>query len=394
MLVFLVALPAVAPPPAAGANLTSTIAAARKNQILYESAMRFQDGRLKDLSRRQRGARQRLAVMTARYARVATQRAALRGRIESANRSLHRILARNDQALHLDLELAEGRAASDHSSDDVTLLEQTLMANPFVERPDEAVRGSDADREASKARRISRSQLALDALRMRVRTIGRHSTSLGRGTRTSGAQGVGLAARVERLELGLKRRQAQAKRILAKRRTAMKRVVAVEREISSAKGSRDAAEALLAGEIRAMVTLAKRRAAKKTGVRPGRDGRFVWPTRGRLTQRFHAGHDGLDIAAARGTPIRAAAVGVVAYVGWNPWDQGRRAFVVMIGHPGGLETVYGHLLPKRRVTVGQLVKRGALIALMGNTGHSTGVHLHIEVIRGDRRIDPLAFLPR
>jgi murein DD-endopeptidase MepM/ murein hydrolase activator NlpD len=66
----------------------------------------------------------------------------------------------------------------------------------------------------------------------------------------------------------------------------------------------------------------------------------------------------------------------------------------MIGHPGGLETVYGHLLPKRRVTVGQLVKRGALIALMGNTGHSTGVHLHIEVIRGDRRIDPLAFLPR
>ena len=169
--------------------------------------------------------------------------------------------------------------------------------------------------------------------------------------------------------------------------------MALQREIATARSSRNAAEALLAGQIRAMGALAHRRAAKKTDVRPGRDSAFVWPARGRITQRFSAAHDGLDIAAARGSPIRAAAVGVVAYVGWNPWDRGRRAFVIVVGHPGGLETVYGHLLPIRRVTVGQLVRKGQLIGFMGNTGHSTGVHLHIEISRGFRQMNPLAFLP-
>jgi len=153
---------------------------------------------------------------------------------------------------------------------------------------------------------------------------------------------------------------------------------------------REGSEAVLGGYIRSMSTLAHKRVDKKTKLK-NMSG-FAWPVRARISQGYHRGHDGIDLVASRGASIRAMAIGIVAYVGWNPWDDGRRAFVVVIAHPGGYETVYGHLLPIRRVTVGRLVKKDQLIGHMGNTGHSTGVHLHIEVRRGFSTINPLSVL--
>ena len=132
----------------------------------------------------------------------------------------------------------------------------------------------------------------------------------------------------------------------------------------------------------------------------------MWPTRGRISQSYGCTgfylspprgscrhfHDGLDIVSYRGSPIRSAAVGVVSYIGWNPWDQHGRAFMIVVAHPGGYETLYGHVLPTRRVRVGQLVKKGEVIGYMGNTGRSTGVHLHLELRRGRTTLNPLAFL--
>ena len=154
-----------------------------------------------------------------------------------------------------------------------------------------------------------------------------------------------------------------------------------------------------------MSRLAQLRAAKKTGVRPGRNTRFVWPTRGRITQRYGCTglrsnpvrggcrfHAGIDVTAGYAAPIRAAGVGVVSYVGRNPWDRNKRAFMVVVAHPGGYETLYAHILPIRRVRVGQLVRKGELIAYMGSTGRSTGVHVHLEFRRGRTTLNPLAFL--
>ncbi len=173
----------------------------------------------------------------------------------------------------------------------------------------------------------------------------------------------------------------------------------------SAIARREGAEAALGSRILSMSVLAQRRVAKKTNVRPGRTG-FVWPARGRISQTYGCTgfplnpargscrhfHDGLDIVSYRGAPIRAAAVGVVSYIGWNPWDQHGRAFMIVVAHPGGYETLYGHVLPTRRVRVGQLVRKGEVIGYMGNTGRSTGVHLHLELRRGRTTINPLAFL--
>lgn len=102
-------------------------------------------------------------------------------------------------------------------------------------------------------------------------------------------------------------------------------------------------------------------------------------------------HDGIDIASGSGTLIRAAAGGVVAFVGYNPYDSGRdRAWVVSIGHSGSLVTWYSHLLPRYApgVRAGSRVRQGQIIGYMGNTGNSTGSHLHWEVLRGGIAVNP------
>jgi Membrane proteins related to metalloendopeptidases len=98
-------------------------------------------------------------------------------------------------------------------------------------------------------------------------------------------------------------------------------------------------------------------------------------------------HEGLDIAGRSGTPIRAAADGVVSFSGWMR-GYGR---VVKIRHDFGFETVYAHLR-RARVSVGQTVARGARIGDMGNTGRSTGTHLHYEVRVEGKPVDPMRFI--
>ncbi len=120
-------------------------------------------------------------------------------------------------------------------------------------------------------------------------------------------------------------------------------------------------------------------------------GAFIWPARGTLTSRYgwryRRQHEGIDLAAPRGTPIYAARDGVVEYSGW----KGGYGRVVFIGHGGGVTTVYGHA-SKLLVQPGQRVKKGQLIALVGCTGYCTGPHLHFEVRVNGRSVNPLRYL--
>lgn len=98
-------------------------------------------------------------------------------------------------------------------------------------------------------------------------------------------------------------------------------------------------------------------------------------------------HAGLDFAGPYGTPIRATADGVVVHAGWSN-GYGR---MVKIRHDFGLETLYGHM-SQIRVSVGQRVSRGDRIGDMGNSGRSTGTHLHYEVHVGGRPVNPMTFI--
>lgn len=117
---------------------------------------------------------------------------------------------------------------------------------------------------------------------------------------------------------------------------------------------------------------------------------LIWPTAGQITQRFHRYHEGLDIAGPTGTPILAAEDGRVIKAGWDDWGLGN---AIVLQHEDGSRTVYGHN-QRFFVRVGETVRQGQTIALMGSTGNSTGPHLHFEVIlNGGDSVDPLLFLP-
>jgi murein DD-endopeptidase MepM/ murein hydrolase activator NlpD len=98
-------------------------------------------------------------------------------------------------------------------------------------------------------------------------------------------------------------------------------------------------------------------------------------------------HEGTDMAGAYGTPIFATADGVVTHAGWDS-GYGR---LVKIQHDFGVETRYAHL-SQVRVEVGQRVSRGDRIGDMGNSGRSTGTHLHYEVRLGGEAVNPMTFI--
>jgi len=129
------------------------------------------------------------------------------------------------------------------------------------------------------------------------------------------------------------------------------------------------------------------------GCRPVPDrgtGSLMWPVQGRITSRFgwrrgHDWHGGLDIAAPRGTPVRAADGGTVIRACW----LGSYGRCVFIDHGAGeVVTVYGHL-NRIDVAPGDVVARGQQIGTIGSSGRSTGPHLHFEVRLEGRKVDPL-----
>lgn len=121
---------------------------------------------------------------------------------------------------------------------------------------------------------------------------------------------------------------------------------------------------------------------------------FSWPTAGTITSRFGRRwgrmHKGIDIAGPIGTPINAAADGIVVVAGWKSGGYGN---LVEIRHSDGTTTRYGHN-SRVSVSVGQIVRQGQQVAQMGSTGHSTGSHLHFEIRpSGGSAVNPIALLP-
>ena len=100
-------------------------------------------------------------------------------------------------------------------------------------------------------------------------------------------------------------------------------------------------------------------------------------------------HTGIDLAAALGTPVLAAADGVVVAVGHTSYGYGN---YVIVAHGGGIATLYGHLL-QTSVNAGERVARGQLVGLEGATGWATGPHVHFELRLNNQVVDPMPYLP-
>jgi murein DD-endopeptidase MepM/ murein hydrolase activator NlpD len=135
------------------------------------------------------------------------------------------------------------------------------------------------------------------------------------------------------------------------------------------------------------------------------NGTLRWPMPGTVTQPFGCTgviweppygdcahwHNGIDIVAPYGTPVRASGAGRVVYIGWNYADGADPAWIVIIAHSSNLTTWYAHLQSRYPVRAGQVVSKGQVIGYEGNTGHSTGAHLHWMVEYNGSFVNPRLF---
>ena len=123
----------------------------------------------------------------------------------------------------------------------------------------------------------------------------------------------------------------------------------------------------------------------------------IWPAKGYLSRGFGVKpspftglkqpHLGIDIAASKGTPVWSTACGIVEYTGWHK-GLGK---LIIIDHGYGYKTHYGHL-NEIKVKRGQRIKRGKLLGTIGNTGYSTGPHLHYEVHYKGKAVNPQKYI--
>ena len=157
----------------------------------------------------------------------------------------------------------------------------------------------------------------------------------------------------------------------------------------------------LEGDLRALEkeqarVLARIQAAQNPGAPPAGpirqgSGTFIWPVNGTFTSpfgyRWGRLHAGIDIAVPEGTPIRAADSGRVIIAGWT----GGYGNYTCISHSGSLSTCYGHQ-SRIATSVGANVSKGQVIGYSGNTGNSTGPHLHFEVRVNGNPVDPMGYL--
>ncbi len=123
-------------------------------------------------------------------------------------------------------------------------------------------------------------------------------------------------------------------------------------------------------------------------------GTFIWPANKHFLSGFdyseETNHRGIDIAGNTGEPIYAVDAGVIVYAGWNDWGYGN---MIMIDHGNGWQSLYGHA-NSISVICGQSVDQGTVIGTIGSTGHSSGSHLHFELMHTlYSKVNPWNYLP-
>lgn len=121
-------------------------------------------------------------------------------------------------------------------------------------------------------------------------------------------------------------------------------------------------------------------------------GTFIYPSNNHYLSGFdyspQTNHNGIDLAGNEGEAVYASDAGVIVYAGWNDYGYGN---MIMIDHGNGFQTLYAHL-SALNVGCGQSVGQGDVIGAIGNTGRSSGSHLHFEILAGTK-VNPWSYLP-
>ena len=283
-------------------------------------------------------------------------------------------------------ELAE-RIRSAYDTDRVSLLESFLSGGSFTDLLAEASYMIDVgEQDKALAQEIQHQQELLAAIHQTVEETRTANEVLRQETRVQKLALDKSLVELKEAQAQLKKLEKAAQRQLKKQKAAYAELVRNKKNVKAAIARAEANQRALAKRIDSIIEKQRR-----AGNIPSKyNGQFRWPMIGSISGEFGCSsypgygpgygcahfHNGIDIVAPHGTPIRAAAAGVVVYIGWNYADGADPAWIVIIAHSSNLKTWYAHMEPRQPVSVGQQVKAGTVIGYEGNTGNSTGSHLH------------------
>lgn len=352
----------------------------------------------------QRAIRREIAAATDALAKVQGRRDTLTSEVSRLDWTLALLedqVRAGEEELEARRRLLGARLVEAYRSENTTLLEQVLADGSFMDSATAAAAYlAYGDQDLELARRIEADRRELDTLRALTVSTQLRNDQLRRELRDTQAE---LAVQQERLaaaRVALAELEERTREIQARQKETFRKIAANRREAAALVARQAAAEARLRESLAGLLAAARKRAEQGGGLGEG-GGAWSWPTSGTVSQEFGCTgfgwnpplgdcahfHDGIDIANGSGTAIRAPYDGVVVFVGWNPYESDP-AFLVVMAHAGGYDSTFAHLLPRYAVRKGQVVRKGTLIGYMGNTGNSTGTHLHWEIYKGGVPINP------
>jgi murein DD-endopeptidase MepM/ murein hydrolase activator NlpD len=418
----LLAAPAVAPSPVHGdeladaqrqqASLARKIAEQKKliaqlngSQARLEGQISRTKTELNGITADLAATRRRVAVMVTDINEVKAIYRQLVYQLSDLDLQVERIEAmeatKRDELGQRKAELAE-RIRRAYDAERTSLLETFLSGASFADMLVAMSTELDAaEQDRALAREIAEDRATLLSLHQTV-TETRAQTDIIRQQTAVQKQKLDLRlAELKKAQAQLRRLEKAVKAVLAEQRAQYAEMAADKAKLRKAMAEAAVAKKRLQKKIDRLV------AAQFAGgnIPSQYSGSFRWPMPGTVTQPFGCTgfswnppsgdcahfHNGIDIVAPYGTAVRSAAAGRVVYVGWNYADGADPAFIVIVAHSSNLTTWYAHLQSRYPVRAGQYVAKGQVVGYEGNTGRSTGAHLHWMVQLNGEFVNPRLF---
>jgi murein DD-endopeptidase MepM/ murein hydrolase activator NlpD len=350
--------------------------------------------------------RAQIATMVKRVNAVRAKYDGLIAQLKALDAQLAKVVA--DEAAKRD-ELGKRRALladrlrNAYDTDRTSLLETFLSGASFTDVLTQVSYYLDvSEQDKALAEQIMGDQETLAALHQTVVDTRANTDDLRKQT---AVQKRALDAQLKALkqaQAALRELEIRTARILAAQKAAYAAAARNKATLKKSLARAAASQRSLARKIDAIV----RSQASSGRIPSDYNGTLRWPMAGTVSQNFGCTgmswepplgdcahyHQGIDIVAGYGTAIHASGAGRVAYIGWNWADGADPAWIVIIAHSSGLETWYAHMQPRYPVSLGEWVNGGDVVGYEGNTGHSTGAHLHWAVRRNGIFVNPRLFL--
>ena len=345
-------------------------------------------------------AQKALADVRAKYTAMVTQV----GDLDAALSALDTKITAGQQQLTDERATLAGHIADAYITQQTSLLEQLLSARSLADvLADVGYYLRIGNQDAQLAQQIQQNQQSLETLQQATPVTRTQSQQVRLATyqakqEMTGQRNALLAAQKQLNALEAKTRAVQAAQLAAFTRLKLTKAQAAARLASEQKSLNELSD------------LIARLVAEQQNIPSQYNGTLIWPMPGVVSQEFGCTgfiaepplgncahfHTGIDIVAPEYTPIRAAGDGTVVFVGPNPYDPPNlRAWIVIIAHSQSLLTWYAHIdnyTHPPAVYKGEVVQQGQVIAYEGDTGNSTGPHLHWAVELNGTFVNPRLFL--